>query len=230
VVPHAGLVYSGQCAGEVFGRLALPPVIVILAPNHTGPVASPGASLWREGEFLTPLGAVPVQAEFAARLEAASDLVAHDPMAHEEEHAIEVELPFVQVQAPGSAIVPLVLAFADPERCERLAAQLAGVVASWDGPVLLVASSDMNHHEPAETGQRKDRVALAQVDRLDGTGLLEVCRRDRISMCGRGPAAVVLGAAKRLGATRAELVDYRHSGEVTGDNARVVGYAGLLLP
>ncbi|HEY7683269.1 MAG TPA: AmmeMemoRadiSam system protein B [Gemmatimonadales bacterium] len=229
LVPHAGLVFSGRCAGEVLGRLGIPPVVVILAPNHTGRADSPGASLWREGEFLTPLGPVPIESEFAARLEAASDLVAHDPVAHEAEHAIEVELPFLRLLAPESAIVPLVLGFADAARCSRLAAQLASTVAGWDGPVLLLASSDMNHYESAATAARKDRIALQRIEHLDGPGLLEACRAEGITMCGRGPAAVMLQATQLLGAGQAELVSYRHSGEVSGDDTGVVSYAGVII-
>ena len=94
IAPHAGLVYSGRCAGAVFGRLRLPPTVVILAPNHTGICRSPGASLYRQGAFEMPLGAVPVDAAFSEALMRASDLVADDPAAHQFEHAIEVELPF----------------------------------------------------------------------------------------------------------------------------------------
>ncbi len=229
IAPHAGLVYSGACAGHVFGRLAIPRTVVVIAPNHTGRCRSPGASLWRAGAFDTPLGAVPIDEVFAAALEDACDLVAHDPVAHRDEHAIEVELPFLRRRASDAAIVPLVLAWDDWARSERLAAALANVVRAAERDVLLVASSDMTHYEPAAGAERKDRQALAAIQALDGRGLLEACRRERISMCGRAPAAVVVEAARRLGATQAEVVDYRHSGWVTGSDAEVVAYAGVLV-
>lgn len=229
IAPHAGLVYSGGCAGAVFGRLALPPTVVILAPNHTGLCRSPGASLWREGAFATPLGEVPVDEPFAARLERASDLVAHDPSAHRFEHAIEVELPFLSTLAPEAAIVPIVIAWDDWPRSEALAAALAGVVRETPHDVLVVASSDMTHYEPAAICARKDRRALDAIERLDGRLLLEHCDRERISMCGRAPAAVMLETARRLGATAASLVDYRHSGQVAGDDSSVVSYAGVIV-
>jgi AmmeMemoRadiSam system protein B len=162
-------------------------------------------------------------------LEAACDLVAHDPWAHEFEHAIEVELPFLQKLNPECRIAPLVLAFDDWPRCETLAAALAQVVARWPQPVLLLASSDLNHYEPAEVAARKDRLALEAVERLDGRGLLAVCRRAGVTMCGRAPTAVVVEAARRLGASRGEVLDYRHSGWVTGDDSSVVGYAAVLI-
>ena len=229
IAPHAGLVYSGRCAGAVFGRTALPPTVVILAPNHTGRCGSRGASLWRSGAFETPLGAVRVDDELGRALEASCDLVDHDPSAHVSEHAIEVELPFLQVRAPDAAIVPVVLAWDDWPRSKRLADALVEVVSGWPHAVLLLASSDMTHYESAEAAERKDRLALDAVTALDGRRLLDVCDREHVTMCGRAPAAVVLEAARQLGAAGADVVDYRHSGLVTGDDREVVAYAGVLV-
>lgn len=231
MVPHAGLIYSGRCAAEVFGRLKFADIVVIVAPNHTGRFGAPGgASLWARGSFETPLGAIPVAVEFAARLEAECDLVTHDPEAHSREHAVEVELPFLALLAPEAAIVPLVLAWDDWDRCERLGAALARMVSEWPADVLLVASSDMTHYESADHAARKDEIALAELRKLDGNGLLGACRREGITMCGRGPAAVVIEAARRLGADHCDVVDYRHSGQVTGDDSSVVAYAGVVVP
>jgi AmmeMemoRadiSam system protein B len=229
VVPHAGLEYSGACAARVFHRVDLPGIVVILAPDHTGKGARGTAALWPRGAFETPLGRVSVAEAFANRLQSACDLVVTDPVAHQSEHAIEVELPFLQMLAGGSAIVPIVLAWDDWERTARLAGALAALANAGPEPVLLVASSDLTHYEPVETARLKDRLALAAVEGLDGRGLLEVCRRERITMCGRVPAAVACEAARQLGATRGEVVDYRHSGLVTGDDRSVVSYGGVIL-
>ena len=228
LVPHAGLVYSGRCAGQVLGRLALPQTIVILAPNHTGRWASPGASIWNAGSFRTPLGAIAIDEAFASDLAAACDLVAHDPGAHLAEHAIEVELPFIQTRAPGARIVPIVLAWDDWTASAQLATALARIISRWPTGVLVLTSSDMTHYEPARAAERKDRLAFAAIERLDGRALLDVCDRERITMCGRAPAAVAVEAARQLGATRADLVDYRHSGLITGDASEVVSYAGII--
>jgi AmmeMemoRadiSam system protein B len=229
IAPHAGLTYSGKCAGAVFGRLVWPRTMVILAPNHTGICTSPGASLWRSGAFETPLGAVAIDDTFAAALEDACDLVAHDPAAHRDEHAIEVELPFVAARAPETTIVPLVIAWDDWERSETLAAALATLVTARADDVFLLASSDMNHYEAAGVAARKDAQAFTAIEALDGRGLLEVCARERITMCGRVPAAIVLEAARRLGAASARVVDYRHSGLVSGSDSSVVSYAGVVI-
>lgn len=230
IAPHAGLVYSGACAAHVFGRLFIPPVVVILAPNHTGIVNAPGgASLWSRGAFETPLGPVSVAEDFAAALAADCSLAAHDPDAHWREHAVEVELPFIRMLAPESKIVPVVLAWGDWARCKQLADALTVTIRTWPEDVLLLASSDMTHFEPADRAERKDMLALGAIQALDAKGLLETCASERITMCGRAPAAVVLEAARQLGATRGDLVDYRHSGRVTGDDSNVVAYAGVII-
>lgn len=215
----------------MFARLELPALVVILAPNHTGVCnVAGGVSLWEDGAFRTPLGDVPVDARLAAALRAASPLVGVDHEAHLGEHAIEVELPFLQMTRPDARIVPLLLAWDAWEAARALGETLAELVRVAAEPVLLLASSDLNHYEPAAVSEEKDARALAAVTALDGAELLKRCRSERISMCGRGPAAVVLAAARSLGAQRAEVVDYRHSGWVSGDNTRVVGYAGVVIP
>jgi len=231
LVPHAGYVYSGATAAAVFARVALPSLVVILAPNHTGVCRAPGgASLWEEGAFRTPLGDVPVDASCAAALRAASPLVGVDHEAHRAEHAIEVMLPFLQSLRSDVRIVPLVLAWDVWENARELGEALARVVREAQESILLLASSDLNHYESAAVSEQKDARALEAVTALDGAELLARCRRERITMCGRAPAATVLAAARALGATRAEVVDYRHSGWVSGDNSQVVGYGGVVIP
>lgn len=222
--------YSGGCAAQVFKRVDLAPTVVILAPNHTGMCgARAGGSAWRSGAFQTPLGNVAVAEAAVSALCEATPLVEHDPVAHAQEHAIEVELPFLTLLAPNSAIVPLVLAWDDWDRCRQLAEALAGIVRDRMEPVTLIASSDMTHYESAASAEQKDRVALDHVSRLDGQGLLDACRARNITMCGRAPSAVVLEAARLLGAEQGEIVDYRHSGWVTGDDSSVVAYAGVVV-
>jgi AmmeMemoRadiSam system protein B len=223
VAPHAGYAYSGLTAAHVFARLEIPPIVVILAPNHTGVSRAPGgASLWEAGAFRTPLGDVKVDDGFARALLETSPLVGPDRAAHASEHAVEVELPFLQLRRADVRIVPLVLAWDAWEGCRGLGETLAGLVRRWPDRVLLL--------EPAATSERKDRRALDAVAALDGAELLARCRSERISMCGRAPAATVMAAARALGAEHADVVHYSHSGMVTGDDDAVVGYGGVVIP
>ena len=231
IVPHAGYIYSGPTAARVFARVAIPGLVVILAPNHTGVVeAEQGVSIWEAGAFQTPLGEVAVDADAAqALIEISRGMVDVDHDAHRGEHAIEVELPFLQMLRADVRIVPLVIAWDQWALARLLGAMLAQLVQVADEPVLLLASSDLNHYEPAAVSEKKDEMALDAIRQLDGQDLLARCTRERISMCGRGPAAVVLAASRALGAKQVEVVDYRHSGWVSGDNGRVVGYAGVVI-
>jgi len=229
IAPHAGYVYSGRTAAEVFARLEVPRRCVVIAPNHTGVCeAAQGGSACALGSFVTPAGEVPVDERAAEALIARCDLLEDDPAAHAREHAVEVELPFLLERRPDLQIVPLVIAWSDWPRTRRLGEALAEVVRTSEGPTLLLASSDMNHYESAAVAARKDALALAEVERLDGEKLLEVTRRHEVTMCGRVPAAAVLHAARLLGAAKAEVVHYSHSGMVTGDDAAVVSYAGVI--
>ncbi|MGH7522587.1 MAG: AmmeMemoRadiSam system protein B [Gemmatimonadales bacterium] len=232
IAPHAGYIYSGATAAAVFARITVPGLVVILAPNHTGiSEAKSGVSLWEAGAFRTPLGEVPVDADGAQALrEISNGFVEIDHAAHRAEHAVEVELPFLQMVRADVRIIPLVIAWDGWEPATMLGEMLARFVRAAGEPVLLLASSDLNHYEPAAVSEKKDAAALDAVRALDGAELLSRCKRQRISMCGRGPAAVLLAAARALGAKQAEVVDYRHSGWVSGDNARVVGYAGVMIP
>jgi hypothetical protein len=221
VAPHAGYAYSGPTAGRVFGGVEVPDLVIVLSPNHTG--LGPPMSIYPEGEWKVPGGQIPVDAATARRLvELDPDLVP-ETEAHEDEHGVEVEIPFLLRRNPRARLVAIVLGTQDFEAMRRLGAALAKVARG----ALLVASSDMNHFENDAVTRAKDRKAIDRLLALDERGLDEVCRRERITMCGRAPAVAVLVAAKALGAVRARLMDYRTSADASGDRSRCVGYAGL---
>lgn len=224
LAPHAGYVYSGGVAGATYARVSVPERAVVLCPNHTG--LGERAALWPDGAWRTPLGRVPIDLELTAALRACPG-VRDDRLAHRAEHALEVQLPFLQARRPDVAIAALCLGPLRLEACLALGEAIAAALRAR--PALLVASSDMSHYVPAEEARRKDARALERFLALDARGLYETVEREDISMCGFIPATVVLAAARALGATRAELVRYAHSGAVTGDDASVVGYAGAVV-
>jgi hypothetical protein len=230
VVPHAGWMYSGHVAGAVYARLELPRRIIILCPRHY-PVGQPLAIL-TEGAWRTPLGDAPVDAELATAIAHAFPQLREDSAAHAHEHSLEVQLPFLQRLVPEFRFVPIALGTDRYGVLEELGRALAEVVAreqAAGGSVLLLASSDMNHYESDAITRGKDRQAIDRVLALDPRGLFETVRREGISMCGYGPTTAMLVAARQLGATRAELVKYATSGDVSGDMDRVVGYAGIVV-
>jgi hypothetical protein len=230
LVPHGGYMYSGATAGAAFAAVEVPATCIILAPNHTGRGrARQGGSLLIDTAYRTPLGNVEPDAELGAELQKrAHPLLIEDPLAHAEEHGVEVLLPFLQMRNEAVRVVPLVLGWDDWERTRRLAHAIHDVISGRDD-VLLVASSDMNHYEPAPASTDKDAAALERIVALDGEGLLEVTRARHISMCGRVPVACALEVARHAGRTRAEVVGYSHSGLINGNHDRVVGYAAALI-
>ena len=227
VVPHAGYVYSGFVAGAVYRRLELPRRLVILCPNHTG-MGEPLA-IMSEGAWHTPLGDATIDEALANQLKSRMPLLTEDQEAHRSEHALEVQLPFLQVLAPGFRFVPITVGTSNFEALSALGVVLGGVAADADEPVLIIASSDMNHYESDAITRTKDRRAIDQILALDPRGLYETVREGNISMCGYGPAVVMLTAARKLGAANAKLIRYATSGDVSGDREMVVGYAGIAV-
>lgn len=227
VVPHAGWGYSGAVAGAVYGRIRVPRLVVVLGPDHRG--RGPGASIVCEGSWALPGAEVPIASALARAILAAAPGLAVDAAAHRDEHAIEVQLPFLRRARPDVALVPIALWDDDPGRCRALGRGLAAAAGAAGEPVLLVCSTDLTHYEADEVARRKDRLAIDAMLALDDTVLREAVSRHDISMCGLAPALVTLAAARDGGARSATLVRYATSGEVSGDRDRVVGYAGLLV-
>jgi len=227
IAPHAGYMYSGHVSGAVFARIDIPPLCVVLCPNHTG--MGKALAVMKEGAWETPLGDVPIDAGFAHALQQRFPALENDAAAHRAEHAAEVELPFLQLRQPSLRIVPIALGTGQFEVLEQLGMALAAIVTQQQQRVLLVASSDMNHYESDVVTRTKDQRALERILTLDARGLFEVVTHEDISMCGFGPAVAMLTAARQLGAKSAELVKYATSGDVSGDREMVVGYAGVVI-
>ena len=229
LLPHAGYQYCGRTAGEVLARVAVPKRCIIVGANHSGAGTSRhGGSAWAVGAYRVPVADVPVDEMLAASLLAHCPLLQDDPEAHQTEHAIEVVLPLLLARQPDLAIVPVLVGWTDWPRSRALGEALAETVRGAGESVLLVASSDMNHHESATTGRAKDELAMEPLRRLDGEGLLDVTRAHRISMCGRTATAAVIHAARLLGAMKGDVVHYSHSGVETHDYTSVVGFAGMI--
>jgi len=227
LVPHAGYVYSGHVAGAVLARIALPEKIIVLGVRHYPrgePVAILSSGAWR-----TPLGDVPIDEVLAKELCRACPLLREDSVAHSAEHSLEVQLPFLQVLAPGFSFVPVALGTVQFESLVSVGEAVARVVENSKESVLVLTSSDLNHYEDEKTTRVKDQRAIDRLLAFDPRGLYDTCRNEEISMCGLGPAVSMLTAMNILGAKKSELVKHATSGEVSGDYEQVVGYAGMIF-
>jgi predicted class III extradiol MEMO1 family dioxygenase len=252
VSPHAGLMYSGSVAGAVYSRIELPDTFVLIGPNHTG-LGAP-VSLMASGQWETPLGLVEIDETLAASILSKSTRIREDSLAHLHEHSLEVQLPFIQQFKQEFKIVPIQMLDTRLETCkevgraigeavrernqesevrsqksgqEKLLTPYSSLHTSRD--VLIVASSDMSHYERAAVAKEKDFKAIHELLNLDPEGLYRTVRENGITMCGYGPAVTMLIACNLLGASRAELIKYTNSGDVSGDYEQVVGYAGVVV-
>ncbi len=227
MVPHAGYIYSGHTAAAVYARLCPADVYVLLGPNHTGhgkAVAISAAEAWQ-----TPLGQVQVEQSMVRTILNINSEVQLDELAHLQEHSLEVQLPFLQMPGRPITIIPIVLGTQRIQTLEALGKSLAQCLQASNKKCLIIASSDMNHFESLERTRQLDESALQHVLERDPIGLLETVRKKNISMCGAGPTAVMLFAAREMGAQEAELVEYTTSADFSGDKDRVVGYAGVIV-
>ncbi len=227
MAPHAGYVYSGTVAGTAYSAVKIPETIVLIGPNHTGRGAS--AAISSVDAWQSPLGKITIDQQLAALIKGASPLFTFDDIAHNSEHSLEVQLPFIQFLNPATSIVPITISTCDIEECTELGTALARAIKDYGKEVLIVISSDMNHYESDRVTREKDQMAIALCLHLDSAALIDLCQKRGISMCGVTPMAIGMIAAKELGAESSVLTGYSTSGEVSHDTEQVVGYAGIMI-
>jgi len=229
MLPHAGYMYSGSVAALTASRVMVKDTVVLLGPNHTGLGAA--MSVMASGTWRTPMGDVAIDGDLAAAMLEGSAYLEQDETAHAREHSLEVELPILQYFRKDFKIVPVAFGSDDFDGLTDAGRAVAQALKSrqQEKTALIVASSDMTHYEPAATARKKDESALRAVLNLDARALWQTVKSGGITMCGYMPVAVMITAAKQLGASKAELVKYATSGDVTGDNSSVVGYAGVIV-
>jgi AmmeMemoRadiSam system protein B len=227
VVPHAGYIYSGPIASEVFSSIQLPRRILILGPNHTGSGAA--LALAPAGSWKMPLGDVSIDEEMNELLLREFSALEEDSAAHRREHSIEVQIPFIQMLQPDFHFSAICVRTIDYSILEDLGHAIARTIHALKEPVLLVASSDMTHYETADEASKQDRFAINRILAVDPVGLHQIVLEKRISMCGFAPTVAVLIACKDMGAVSGRLIRYTNSGEASGDDSRVVAYAGIVV-
>lgn len=229
VSPHAGYVYSGPVAGHGFGALAddgIPETAVIIGPNHQG--VGKTLALSTADEWETPLGKVKIDKELGNEILGKCTWLKADEGAHKFEHSVEVQIPFLQyLYGDRVKIVPICMLDQTMDLCEPLGKAIAGASAGKN--VVIIASTDFTHYESADMAKRKDKVVLDYLLKIDPSGVIGIVDEFEVSMCGPGPVATMLVAAKEMGAKEAVLLKYANSGDTSGDYERVVGYASVVV-
>lgn len=248
IAPHAGLMFSGPVGAYAYKAAAAHgpfDTVILVGPSHF--VAFDGIALYPSGAFDSPLGPAPIDERLGQLLLNASPLVHAMPAAHGREHSLEMQLPFIRRLLPDAAIVPLLMGHQTRDTIKGLAEALAMVAADHaeqgaadhadhaDKKILLVASTDLSHYFDAASAGKLDARVAECVTANDPDRLLDIFEeypegeRGRYVACGGGAAISVMLAARARGAQHGRVLQYMHSGQISGDNSGVVGYlAGAL--
>jgi len=224
VIPHAGYVYSGPVAAEVYARLPRRDTYVILGPNHTG-LGAPVAMSTQTWE--TPLGSVEVDADLAKAM--AGTIVDQDDTAHLREHSIEVQLPFLQYRFSGFKILPITMRLQDEKTAVEVGTALGQAIKGLGRSCTIIASSDFTHYEPQEVARSTDAKLLEAVLNMDIPELYHRVYGLNATACGYGPISATITTSRILGAKTAKLLRYATSGDTSGDYSQVVGYSAVVF-
>lgn len=231
ISPHAGYVYSGWVASYAYSEIASnfsqPPTFVILGPNHTG--RGSGVALSTE-DWETPLGVVENDKELGKLIQKNSRIVDFDEVAHEGEHSIEVQLPFLQFLYKKPKVVPICVGLGDYEVADDIGRAIIKASQAAGKETLIIASSDFTHFEDAQSAKEKDGIALKAIEKLDARLFLNEVRMNDISICGYAPIMVAMIYSKLAGGKEAKVLKYANSGDVTRDYHEVVAYCSVAFP
>ena len=224
VAPHAGYIYSGQVAAYAYKQLDGAPydTVAVISPVHrmfVGRFAVTNAVAYE-----TPLGLVEVDADLVEAIDKEIDLTR---VSQDNEHSLEIQLPFLQVVLSKFKLLPIMMGDQELSSCQKLGTALARILKGKN--VLLVASTDLSHFHSYNVAVRLDEIVLGRVGAYDPEGLANDLRRGKCEACGGGPVIAVMLAAQGLGANKAKVLKYMNSGDVTGDHSQVVGYMAAAL-
>jgi AmmeMemoRadiSam system protein B len=230
VVPHAGYQYSGPIAAHAYLKLAqdgFPETFIILCPNHTG--LGSGVSIMTSGEWETPLGNVEVDSSLSKEIMKQAPIIDEESMAHQGEHSIEVQLPFIQSLNQNFQIVPIAMLMQDLQTSTEVGQALMTAIENEGRDVVVMASTDLTHYKPQEMAETGDKMVISALQEMDENKMLGLVEKYNVTMCGYGPLTATTVASRRMGATQAQILKYATSGDTSGDLSSVVGYVSAIL-
>ena len=221
VSPHAGFIYSGQVAAHAFGSIPsdFSGTFVVIGPSHRGYINCVSEVPWE-----TPLGIVDNDTEFVKSLD-----IETDEFSHKDEHSLEVQMPFIRYRFPKAKIAPVMMGQQDYTSAMRLAEKIRAAIKMTKRDVRIVASSDFSHYVPAQKAKSDDLYAIEALNNLDTREFYRRIEERKVTACGYGPIAAMVTVCAGLGTRAAKLIRYATSGDVTGDEREVVGYAAIAV-
>lgn len=222
VVPHAGFIYSGQTAMYAYKVLGKSNArrFVILGPNHSS--EPPYAAVYSGDSWITPFGPARVDSELSDDIARKTDSVRTDNRAHQVEHSVEVQIPFLQYMFDEFSFSPIVLG----DQSESVTSDLGNSLSELPEDIAFIASSDLTHYESGSSAEKKDHELISVIESLDVDRFYNLIGEKKISACGYGAIAVLMTITKLRGG-KLNLLDYRTSGDTSGDWSSVVGYAAM---
>jgi len=232
VVPHAGFDYSGPIAAWIYSKMEQANYIII-GPNHSG--LGSQFAIMKSGLWKTPLGELLIHEEMANRLLERCRLLEYDVLAHQNEHSVEVQLPFLQYRFGNDfKFIPISVLneFVDDillDACKKIGKDIAEVIKKSKEKWIVIATSDFSHYISHQTANKVDKVCIKSILKLNEDDFFSKINEKHASICGFGAIAIVISAAKELGAKKAELLKYATSGDITGELGSVVGYASIII-
>ncbi|MFH1779505.1 MAG: AmmeMemoRadiSam system protein B [Candidatus Omnitrophota bacterium] len=230
ISPHAGYVYSGPVAAYGYKTISNKKydTVIIIGPSHH--VAFDGVSILDKGFYETPLGKVEIDSELAMKLmKSKKGLIYFQPQAYEEEHSVEVQIPFLQRALKDFKIVTLIMGTPNYKTCTDLSEALVTAIRQSGKRSLIIASTDLSHYYSYNDAVLKDRITLSELLNFDAERLAEKISNGECELCGVAPVLTTLMASKKLGANRIMVLKYANSGDTAGDKSRVVGYGCLAI-
>jgi AmmeMemoRadiSam system protein B len=230
ISPHAGYMYSGPTAAHGYKALsgARYDTVIIVAPSHQSFFF--GAAAQGKGGYKTPLGVVQIDEDLAGRLIAKGDLVHEDARMHRGEHSIEVQIPFLQTVLDDFKIVPLIMGMSqDTASSEQLGRLIYDCLTDRTKKYLIVGSTDLSHYYPYDLAKELDTAAIELMRNFDLDGLGRELARGKYEACGAGSIITTMVVSQKLGATRSSVLDFKNSGDITGDTSNVVGYVSCVF-
>lgn len=228
VSPHAGYPFSGPIAAHGFATLSQDvDTAIVLGPNHSGNGVA--AAIAPHTSWRTPLGSVAVDTDLAASIVDRSEVATFDDRTHAGEHSIEVQLPLLQHRLDDIAVVPVCLTRLGRTRAETLGYEIASVVDNSDRTVMLISSTDLTHYIPHESAVRADKPVVEAIENFDTDAIERAVTEENHTMCGPWATVAGLTAARELGATDGQCLQYATSGQTGGDRSQVVGYCSVAL-
>jgi len=227
VVPHAGYMYSGQVAAAAYIHLLDQEFdyVVVIAPSHREYFK--GISVLPALGYSTPLRDVKIATSYCERLIEQNDNIIASWEGHNEEHALEVQLPFIQRVLGDFELIPIIMGDQNFDNCILLGEALVKVFRHQK--TLIVASSDLSHYYPALDAEIKDKKVVKRINAFDYEGLWDDIESQSSEACGAGPIVAAMYTAKKRGANKSEVLLYQHSGNITGDHSAVVGYLSAAI-